>query len=175
VAAIALVYLVGYSVVGHKELRYSSPVWPLLCALAAVGLDVLARVRPRLGVAAAAAAVVAALVAAAAVPRLTFEALGSAGGKARIIDRGGAYNRALAAAHDRADLCGLKLPTERTASGGISWLHRRVPVYGREDAPPPDERHYNYAIELGRDGSATLVPLGFTECAPDASYRWRGN
>jgi len=175
VAAVALVYLVGHSAVGHKELRFSSPVWPLVCALAAVGLDVLGRVRPRVGVAAAAVAAVAALLAAARVPRLTFAALGSAGGTARILDHGGPYNRALAAAHDRADLCGLKLPTERTGSGGISWLHRRVPVYGRDDAPPAAERRYNYVIELGRDGTATLVGLGFAGCTPDASYRWNAN
>jgi len=175
VAAIALVYLVAYSCVGPKELRYASPVWPLLCALAAVGIERLAEVRPRLGTATSAVALAAALLAAATVPRLTFAALGSPGGAVPIVDSRGAYNRALAAAHDRTDLCGLVLPTERTGSGGMSWLHRRVPVYGREDAPPAEQHHYNYTIELGRDGSAALVPLGFADCAPDPKYRFRGN
>lgn len=175
VGALAVVYLVTYSLVGHKELRYALPAWPLLCALAAVGVEVLAGVRPRLGTAAAAVAMVAALAGAATVPRLSFEAMGSFGGRARVVDHGGAYNRALLEAHGRADLCGLKLPTERTASGGMSWLHRRVHVYGHEDAPPAEARHYNYEIELGRDGRATLRALGFADCAPDAAYQWRGN
>jgi GPI mannosyltransferase 3 len=176
VGALALTYLIAYSLVGHKELRYSLPAWPLVCALAAVGVDVLAGVRPLLGTAAAVVAVVAAAFGAATVPRLTFEALGSAGGKVPVVDHGGAYNRALLVAHARADLCGLELPTARTESGGISWLHRRVPVYGLDDAPPRSAHHYNYVIELARDGSsAKVVSLGFTDCAPDPAYQWRGN
>jgi phosphatidylinositol glycan class B len=175
VAAMVAVYLVAYSIVGHKELRYSLPIWPLLCTLAAVGVDELGRLRAQLAPAAAVVAIAAAAWAASTVPRLTFEDLGSAGGKARILDHGGAYNRALAATHERTDLCGLKLPTSRTESGGISWLHRRVPVYGAEDAPPADQHHYNYEIHLARDGSATIEALGFAECAPDSTYQWRGN
>ena len=175
VAFVALVYLVGYSVVGHKELRFASPMWPLLCALAAVGVDVVAAWRARLGAAAAAIALGAAVLAAVHVPRLTFAEMGSPGGHGRVVDHGGAYNRALAAAHDRPDLCGLALPTERTESGGMSWLHRHVRVYGREEAPRRELRHYNYVIELGRDGSATLVPLGFAACAYDWSYDAHAN
>ncbi|HXU68876.1 MAG TPA: hypothetical protein VN947_06080 [Polyangia bacterium] len=175
VAAMAIVYLVTYSIVGHKELRYASPAWPLLCALAAVGVDVLAEVRPRLGVMAAAVAIAAALVGAARVPRLTFADMGAAGGRALVIDHGGAYNRVLLEAHARADLCGLKLPTERTEAGGMSWLHRRVHVYGRQDAPPASSHRYNYEIVFGRDGRPTLQALGFSDCASDFTYQWRGN
>ena len=180
VGAIVVVYVVTYSVVDHKELRYSLPAWPLLCALAAVGVDVLARLRPWLGAAAGALAVGAAIVAAAGVPRMTFAAMGSSGSKARVLDHDGAYNRALLEAHDRADLCGLKLPTVRTASGGMSWLHRRVPLYGIDDAPPESARKYNYEILLAGSGSdrgakAILHPLGFSDCAPDAEYQYRGN
>jgi len=175
IAAIAAVYLVGYSLVGHKELRYSLPAWPLLCALAAAGVDGLAERSARAGSAAAAVALAASLVAVAHVPRLTFAEMGSGGGAARVVDHGGAYNRALAAAHELPDLCGLALPTDRTESGGMSWLHRRVRVYGREEAPKPELRHYNYKIELGRDGSATLVPLGFRDCKYDWSYDAHAN
>src|SRR5581483_2908203 len=163
----------AYSLVGHKELRYSLPVWPLVCTLAAVGVDELAQLRGWLATAAAAIAIATMAWATTTVPRLTFEAMGSAGGKRPVLDHIGPYNRALAAAHDQTDLCGLKLPTSRTESGGISWLHRRVPVYGHEDAPPPERHHYNYEIRLARDGSAVVEPLGFHDCEPDPAYQWR--
>jgi hypothetical protein len=175
VTALTAVYLAAYSIVGHKELRYSLPVWPLLCVLAAVGLDELARLRAQVATAAAALAVAAMAWAATTVPRLTFAAMGSAGGNARVLDHGGPYNRALAAAHERTDLCGLKLPTTRTESGGMSWLHRRMPIYGFDDAPKAERHYYNYEIKLGRDGSATVEALGFTDCEIDRAYQWRGN
>ena len=176
VGAIVVVYLVAHSFVGLKQLRFALPVLPLVCALAAVGVDVLARWRPRVGAVAAAAAVAAVTYAATTVPRLTYFALGANYlGATPVLDHGGAYNRALAEAHDRADLCGLKLPTDRPGSGGMSWLHRRVHVYGADNAPPAAARRYNYEIALSRDGRATLRALGFADCAPDPSYRWRAN
>ncbi|MCU1280280.1 MAG: hypothetical protein JWM53_3826, partial [bacterium] len=72
VGAIAAVYVIAYSLVGHKELRYSLLAWPLACTLAAVGIDELGRLRPWLATATAAVAVAAAAWASSTVPRLTF-------------------------------------------------------------------------------------------------------
>jgi hypothetical protein len=87
-------------------------------------------------------------------------------------------NEMIRAAHDRPDLCGLKVETTPWWwTGGLSLLHRDVPFYG-DDGPPRRSRHFNYAIVLAgrtqdlvvaRRGRYALVRLG-TGCQPDPGW-----
>lgn len=174
--ALICAYLLVHSLIGYKQLRLMLVLLPALCALAAVGVDALARRSRPLGVALGAVAVALALWSGLGVRRLTFGDLGAnyLTGE-RAFDHDGALNRALLEAHDRADLCGIALPNERVLTGGATFLHRRVPIYGVDDAPPATAHHFNYRITSGRDGTATLTPLGFDVCVPDPAYRWRAN
>jgi hypothetical protein len=175
-AFIVLLYLVAHSLTTLKQLRFSLIVLPLVGALAAVGLHELWRWRRAAGVTACVIATGSAIAAVLMLPRLTFGQLGANYlTNEPVRDYKGGLNRALLEARNRPDLCGLRVWSDRTLSGGITWLHRRLPVYGADDAPPPWHHFYNYVIDVNRDGSANVRSLGFSRCEPDPKYRWRAN
>jgi GPI mannosyltransferase 3 len=135
----------------HKELRFLLPVLPLVIAVAAVGLE---RIAVRLGgVRAAPVAAVALGVAGLAsgleASKLDFRDVGAYEAikpDQTAWDDYESVNRLLLAAHDRPDLCGIKVETaESTFSGGLSHLHRDVP-YVSAEGPGRESGLYNYVI-----------------------------
>ena len=168
--------LVAMSLVAHKELRFIFALLPLWFVLAGVGYTRIAA-KPWLFVAGAMLALVSGLR----FHQLTFPELGLYEDKPPVtaFDGFGDVNRLLLAAHDRADLCGLKLDAARLAwSGGATYLHRDVPIYARDDAASAG--HYNYVIAVGgvaggeivaRDGRTVLARVA-ASCTPDSSYNW---
>ncbi len=175
--ATVVVDLLALSLVGHKEFRYVFPFVPMGFALAGVGFSWLLSQRQWLILPLAAAA----LVSGVGFHRLTFADMGlyeDANPPQSAYDGFGDVNRLLFVAHDQPDLCGLQLVAARMAwSGGATYLHRNVPIYGRDDAGSAG--HFNYVITAGNaqgdlvahEGRVSLVRIG-KECTPDPSYNW---
>jgi hypothetical protein len=183
VAVTVAAFVLLHSVVPHKELRFVLPVLGLLCALAGRGactvLDWLAR--RRAAVAFYVAIGIALVASSVRAERVTFAQIGGGMGGARatpVYDFQGPVNRLLWAAHDVPDLCGLRVPYDLTTIGGVSYLHRRISVYGTGN--PDRNGHANYEIVSGEgpgvasDGGLTLRRIAST-CTPDTEYRWRAN
>lgn len=178
--AIVAAYFLAHSLVEHKELRFLLPMLAPLCALAAVGLDVLAP--PARGVAVA-TVVALAVVGALRADDLTWGDIGSRNGPEEVTAWGhfADVNRLLLEAGEREDLCGLKLEQQdRVWSGGYSYLHRRVPYYDRRE--PAGSGHFNYVIApraaprpgetvVARDGSFQLVKVA-ERCRSDPAFAY---
>ncbi len=171
------VLLLIYSSITHKELRFIYPLLPLWAAGAAVGLDAVARWRPRAGMAFAVLCFALVAASAASYPSLTFERLGLGQYYTDVsaFDWGGSENRLLIAASAREDLCGLRVSTRAVwQTGGLSHLHRAARLYGDTSESPS---HYNYVIapeglpgeEVARDGDLRLVKVA-PGCQPDPAY-----
>jgi GPI mannosyltransferase 3 len=162
---ITFLYVAVHSLEPHKEARFLLPALPLFFALGAVGCSVVIDGLRRLPVRALAFAPAAALLVVGAWPaprvdRLTYADVGQGAifpPANDATDNGTAFNHLLYAAHDRPDLCGLFIRNEmRVWTGGYAYLHRRVPVYGK-DNPPADPAVYNYAIDVAQPGQAGVV------------------
>ena len=178
--ALVAAYFLAHSLVGHKELRFLLPMLAPLCALAAVGLDV---ITPRARNLAVGAAVVLAVVGALRADDLTWGDLGSRNGPEDVSAWGhfADVNRLLLEARGRNDLCGLKLEQQdRVWSGGYSYLHRRVPYYDRRE--PDGSGHFNYVIAplappgpgervVAVDGSFQLVKVA-DRCRSDPAFAY---
>lgn len=183
---IALVFFVPHWLAPHKELRFLLPVIPVWCALAAVGLQLALESRARWPRAGAPALVLgAAVYSAATLRQLTFQKLGQGDPfRTSAFDVGGPENRLLLAAHDAADLCGLKVLTrDLDWVGGYAYLHRRAPLYG-SSGPAPATRFFNYVIAargsvVGRvvseESGLVLARIFDGGCEPDRSYNWHLN
>lgn len=177
----ALGFAAAHALTPHKELRFLLPVLPLFCALAAVGLEEVARGRW------AASALPLAVLACAAIDGAGFHQLrfGQLGqyGPSRAGDW--AYQdfaqvtRLLYAAHDRPDLCGLKMEgVDLVWSFGGAALHRAVPLYQHDRPPWRGAGFFNYAIAVrGRSAGEVvaeappyvLLRLG-AGCRPDPAW-----
>lgn len=201
---VAILFFFLHAVTPHKELRFIFPVLPLLCSLAALGIDALptmAILRSRLGLGtdqvrrlAAIAVLTGALTSAAGFHGLTFGDIGHydenpPGMKgyykpnASAYDDAGAINRLLLAAHEREELCGLKLENIAPVwTGGYTYLSRNVPLYSPW-GPSRESGHFNYVITGVHPGAAAevvaedsgnwLVYLGQETCVPDPGYEAR--
>lgn len=178
--ALTLAFVALHSAVPHKELRFVLPALPPLFALAGIGISAIPS-RPARG-AALALVLVTAVASAAHTPALTFGELGAyperAGASAW--DDNGPINRLLRRASRLPDLCGLRVDVDELAwTGGLSSLHRRVPLYGR--GVPRESGRFNYLITaraaplaaLEHDDGFRLVRLPQAGCEPDPAYRWR--
>ncbi|HEX4803713.1 MAG TPA: hypothetical protein VFV14_09385 [Myxococcaceae bacterium] len=183
---IALLFFIPHWVSPHKELRFLAPLIPLWCVLAAVGLQVLMDAKARwIRVGGPALVLTAAAYSAATFRQLTYAKFGlSQIHVVSALDAGGPENRLLIAAHDAADLCGLKVMSqELDYLGGFSYLHRPVPLYGPA-GPPEESRHFNYVIAargtvagsvLAEDSGLVLALIFEGRCQPDRSYNWHLN
>jgi hypothetical protein len=200
---VAVSFLLLHSFTPHKELRFMMPALPLFCALAALGMDALPRIAVLLNRRidgdmvrrlTAVAVLTAAFISVANIRNLTFGDIGQydqnpPGMKgyykpdASAYDHGGAMNRLLLAAHEVADLCGLKLESVAPVwTGGYTYLDRDVPLYAPW-GPPRESGYFNYAITGSEPASATdilaeesglkLVRLGQETCVPDPGYEAR--
>ncbi|MBI3180550.1 MAG: hypothetical protein HYZ28_00150 [Myxococcales bacterium] len=184
--AIAVAFFALHSWVAHKELRFVIPALPLFCALCAVGLSELpARVSRW---AASPSLLLAALWSAASHRSLTFGDLGQYPERpgASAYDDFGPVNRMLLAAHERPDLCGIRVDIAHLAwAGGHTYLHRKVPLY-HLGWPPIEARTFNYVITWAshhlpgevvakdaRNPQVALVRLHLDGCRADVGYPWR--
>lgn len=185
---IALLFFVPHWLSPHKELRFLMPLLPVLCALAAVGLQRVLNLKSRvLQWAAPLLVLLSCAYSLATFRQLTFGKLGlyeRPPGTRSAFDAGGRENRLLLSAHDAPDLCGLKVLTnDLDYLGGFAYLHRRVPLYGPA-GPPASSRQFNYVIAArgavpGRveaaDSNFVLVRIFDGSCAPDPTYSWHLN
>lgn len=159
---VAGVFFLAHQLFPHRQLRFLYVLFPLVSALAGIGLSlILDRISaPKWGAGAAVAILTTAALASTVYrwPRLDFGDLGQAD-TLRVEPSRSAHrfrhdvNRLLARAHDQTDLCGLKL--ERywaVKTGGLTYLHRDVPVYHPLN-PAPSESHYNYVLRPRTDAS----------------------
>ena len=184
-ALMAFAFLALHTWVGHKELRFVYPVLPVFCTLAAVGLSTLPK---RVAPYAAAATIIATLWSALHFHSLTMGDVGQYPERRAVsaYDDMGPINRLLLAAHDRPDVCGLRIDVVPLAwSGGSTYLHRPVPLYD-VGQPTADLARFNYVIAwdaAGRSGivvardarvpQLVLRRLPIVACTPDADYSWR--
>jgi GPI mannosyltransferase 3 len=177
----ALLFLGVHLYVGHKELRFIVPLWPIAFALAGLGLDGLkAEPLRRLGLLALG---VAALFSAANIKALTMGDLGAYADRPQSSawDDFGPVNRLLLAASRQPDVCGLRIDAAHLAwTGGSTYLHHRAPLY-HLGQPNPATGYFNYVITRGGSGLAPvaseggleLVKLPIAGCTPDPGYTWR--
>ena len=180
----ALAFALLHSLVPHKELRFIVPSLPLFCALAAVGLEELAALgradylRPVLA---------SAVIACAGIDALHFHTLQfwQLGQYENVKPHAWAYqdfagvNRLLLAAHDRPDLCGLKMEgVDLVWAGGYSYLHRPVPLYQHDRPPTRQSGKFNYVIAvagrargeiIAQERPWQLLRIG-AACEPDPDY-----
>jgi hypothetical protein len=178
----ALAFALAHSLVPHKELRFLLPALPLFCALAALGLEEAART-PALRLLLPAAVLLCAAVDGLHFHRLRFRDLGQ---YLDVKPDQPAYqdfaqvNRLLFAAHDRADLCGLKMEgVDLVWSFGYSALHRPVPLYQHDRPPSRESGTFNYVIAVRGRAPGAVVAEDFPyallrvgdACAPDPGYR----
>jgi len=88
----------------------------------------------------------------------------------------------LLAAHERPDLCGLKIEAVHLAwTGGFTYLHRPVPLYPHV-GPPRASGFYNYVIAYAAlapaeeiaaaEGNLVLQRLPRPACIKDNAYQW---
>lgn len=176
--AVALVFFALHSWTGHKEIRFLVPLLPVAFALAAVGLDALTAPRARLAL--RLALVGACAFSAARFPQLTFGDLGAYLDRpsASAWDDFGPVNRLLLAAHQRDDLCGLRVDVHPAWMGGSTYLHRDAPLY--PPGSPPQTGFFNYAIvhagsglpPLAHEGDLELVQVR-PDCVANPGYSWR--
>ncbi len=181
---LALLFLALHSAIGHKELRFLFPLLPLLCALTGIGLGCVPPTVARWALLPLTLA--SALWSAATFHQLTFRQVGQypERGSQSAYDDFGPVNRMLLAAHDQADLCGVRIDAASLAwTGGASYLHRKVPLYhlGR---PPVEAGTFNYVIARARpdtrgvvardrkDEAMALIRVRDNGCIPDPEYRW---
>jgi phosphatidylinositol glycan class B len=184
-SALAVVFAAAHSLVPHKEFRFLLPDLPLLCAIAALGLDQLSEWAPsRVWRLLAGLVVIAALLSAATFHQLTLKQLGAPFAASRpatnAFDDPGAANRLLFQANRRGDLCGIKLESVGLDwTGGYSYLHRPVPLY-RADGPSRESGKFNYVITplaraagaqvIAVDGDQALARISRQSCRPDPGY-----
>jgi hypothetical protein len=179
----ALLFLLAHSLVPHKELRFILPALPLVCATAALGASSLPSLWVRAG---AGALTLCALVSGLRAPQLTFGDLGQYEDlKPRVsaYDDFGSVNRLLLRAHALPALCGLKIEGVHLAwTGGYTYLHRPVPLYG-DNGPPRRSLGYDFVITprpwsrgtqvMAVDGSFVLARLPIANCLPDPDFSWK--
>jgi hypothetical protein len=178
----ALAFAVAHSLVPHKELRFLLPALPLFCALAAVGLEEAARTRA-LRLALPAAVLVCAAIDGLHFDRLRFRDLGQylhAKPEQSAYQDFAQVTRLLLLAHDRDDLCGLKMEgVDLVWSFGYSALHRPVPLYQHDRPPSRESGRFNYLIALRGRAAGAVVAEDFPyallrvgdACAPDPGYQ----
>jgi phosphatidylinositol glycan class B len=182
----ALAFFVLHSATAHKEYRFLLPDLPVFCALAGVGLTVLAqRAPPGTANVAMLLTLLSSLFSTARFGQLTFGELGQyedAKPNASAFDDSGPVNRLLLRAHDVPDLCGLKVEAVHLAwTGGYSYLHRNVPLYPHT-GPTRESGFFNYvltprrfapaAATVATEGDLALARIA-EACRPDIGYSWR--
>jgi len=172
----------------HKELRFLVPLFPLVAALAGVGMGVVLGEVQALRLRGALVSVVLVVAAGSALRsgHLTFGDVGQYEDikpKASAYDDSGPINRLLILAGRREDVCGLKLEHVHIAwTGGYSYFHRQVPLYPHF-GPGRDSGRFNYVITHASQGAGgevvaeeagnVLLRLPVGGCVPDPDYSWR--
>ncbi|HEX8705631.1 MAG TPA: hypothetical protein VF815_42750 [Myxococcaceae bacterium] len=172
----------------HKELRFLVPLFPLVAALAGVGMNVALNEFQTLRLRGALAVLVMSVGAGSALSsgHLTFGDLGQyedVKPRASAYDDSGAINRMLTLAGQREDLCGLKIEHVHIAwTGGYSYFHRQVPLYPHF-GPGRDSGRFNYVLThagqgfggevVAEEAGNVLLRLPVGSCVPDPDYSWR--
>lgn len=180
--ALASAFFVAHSVVGHKEARFIMPMFPLLCAMAAVGMEqIKSWTANSLAYVAPVAVAITLGLSFAQFHQLTFGDLAQTGqpAPASAYSFNGGINSLLLAANKKPGLCGLFVPGQYWSStGGYSYLHRRVPFYDVR-VPPPSRDSYNYEIVDGHPPNGVAYNKNWAllktadSCRPDPAYSFR--
>lgn len=177
----AALFLAIHLYVGHKELRFIVPLWPLVFAIAASGLSALPA--PGLRKAALVALLAAGVFSAANIKALTMGDLGAYADRPQSSawDDFGPVNRLLLAASRLPDVCGLRIDAAHLAwTGGSTYLHHHAPLY-HLGQPHHASGRFNYVITrpgsglpaVAADSGLELVKLPIAGCTPDPGYSWR--
>jgi hypothetical protein len=168
-------FVAAHVLIPHKELRFILPAVPLWCALVGIGISTL----PWREVRQVAVALVVGLAVISGLHSraLTFGQVGQYPDRphASAYDDAGEINRLLLVAHDRPELCGIRIDaTLLEWTGGYAYLHRDVPYVPRDDAPVESGR-VNYVIArvdqappgeiIAADRDAVLVRVRDEPCA----------
>jgi GPI mannosyltransferase 3 len=177
----AALFLALHLYVGHKELRFIVPLWPLAFALCGLGLSQLPVEKLR----AAGLAVLGAgaLFSAANIQALTMGDLGAYADRPKSSAWGdfANVNRLMLAASRQPDVCGLRIDAAHLAwTGGSTYLHHHAPLY-HLGQPGPASGFFNYVITRGgsglpavaTDNGLELVKLPIAGCTQDPGYTWR--
>ncbi len=176
-----VVYMLGHSIVGHKELRFLLPLLPFVGMGIALGAF---HLRVRESIKALLLVMLIALNF-----RLDYRMSDLQHGyfsgdlKARWVNHD--LNTLLARAGKRKDICGLAMPGMNIIwSGAYSYFHADVPLYGG-DAPPPEKRYFSHAIfasgryrglpRVTRQGAYDLVKFPWDTCKKDPTYQMRAD
>ena len=170
-------FALAHSLVPHKEGRFLLPLLAVLCGLAAIGFEELARrAGPWARRAGMAAVLVATVASAARLPNLTLGDVGQSGFPAEesAYGLGAEPTRLLLVAHKLPDLCGLRIEgITWIFTGGYTWLHRQVPLFNAPgNLRNPGEFNYLIApagtpedgVVVARDHGWTLVRLPGKGC-----------
>ena len=180
---LVLAFVLLHLSVPHKELRFLIPVLPLIAALAGVGFGRGLPSSLRMPALLAVAAVVGS--SAARFHALTFEDVGQyleLKPKQSAYDDFGDVNRLLWAAHRAPDLCGLRIDVAHLAwTGGYTFLHREVPLYGPSARPAAGTFNYvltfaarvPQALQVATEGRLALARMGGGPCVPDLAFSWK--
>lgn len=177
----AALFLAIHLYVGHKELRFIVPLWPLVFALCAAGFSALPGPQVRKG--ALVALLAAGVFSAANLKALTMGDLGAYADRPQSSawDDFGPVNRLLLAASKQPDVCGLRIDVAHLAwTGGSTYLHHRAPLY-HLGQPHHATGYFNYVITrpgsgltpVASDSGLELVKLPLAGCTPDPGYTWR--
>lgn len=176
---VTALFLALHLYVSHKELRFMVPVMPVVLASLGVALTVLPGKVPQIAMVVLGLALV---LGVSTLSSLTMGDVGSYGERpaSSAWDDFGNVNRLLRRAGEERALCGLLNQVVHPAwSGGYTYLHKNVPLYGVRISPPSN-RAFNYVIagagsggqEIAREGNIALIKIS-EGCEPDQSYTWK--
>jgi hypothetical protein len=189
--SVAAVFLLIHSLIPHKEMRFILPLYPILGALAAIGMSAIFKRLRRPFTSDIVFICTAAFIALSLFSGVRFHKLTEGdlhtdddlSSLDSAYDKSGPVNRLLLVAYRQPDLCGIEIARVHLDwIGGYSYLHRKVPLYSKAHHDPKPNS-FNYLIaptgkdapdpggeKIASDGDFALFRLFNGPCTPDEEY-----